>query len=101
MKIYDTLLEALADLKLRGYTTDFNIAFDKVQCGATGATLDTADFEIVEHHRFEGKNDPDDSSVLYAIAAKDGSLKGVLVNAYGMYSDAVSDELIKKLSINE
>lgn len=101
MIVYDTLLAALADLKLRGYTTDFNIAFDKVQCDTSGTTLDTADFEIVEHYRFEGKNDPDDSSVLYAIAAKDGSLKGVLVNAYGMYSDAVSDELIKKLSINE
>ena len=101
MKIYNTLVEALNDLKLRGFTIDFNIAFDKVQCGATGTTLDTADFEIVEHYRFECKNDPDDSSVLYAIAAKDASLKGVLVNAYGVYSDAVSDELIKKLSINE
>ena len=98
MKNYNTLVEALNDLKLRGFTIDFNIAFDKVQCSTT---LDTADFEIVEHYRFEGKNDPDDSSVLYAIAAKDGSLKGVLVNAYGVYSDAVSDELIKKLSINE
>jgi hypothetical protein len=101
MKIYDTLLEALNDLKLRGFTTDFNIAFDKVQCSDTGACLDPSQFEIVEHYRFEGKNDPDDSSILYAISAKDGSLKGVLVNAYGMYGDAVSDELIKKLTINE
>ena len=101
MIAYDTLLEALNDLKQRGFTTDFNIAFDKVQCAETGVCLDIAAFEIVEHYRFEGKNDPDDSSVLYAIAAKNGSLKGVLVNAYGVYSDAVSDELIKRLSINE
>ena len=39
--------------------------------------------------------------IVTGIAAKDGGLKGVLVNAYGVYSDAVSDELIKKLSINE
>lgn len=101
MIVYDTLVEALNALKHRGFTTDFNIAFDKVQCAETGTCLDTAEFEIVEHYRFEGKNDPDDSSVLYAIAAKDGSLKGVLVNAYGVYSDAVTDELIKKLAINE
>ena len=101
MKAYDTLVEALNDLKRRGFTTDFNIAFDKVQCSATGTCLNPSQFEIVEHYRFEGKNDPDDSSVLYAIAAKDGRLKGVLVNAYGMYSDAITDELIKKLAINE
>ncbi len=101
MKIYDTLLQALNDLKLRGFTTDFNIAFDNVQCAATGTCLNPSQFEIVEHYRFEGKNDPDDSSVLYAISAKDGSLKGVLVNAYGVYGDAASDELIKKLAINE
>ena len=71
MKAYDTLVEALNDLKRRGFTTDFNIAFDKVQCSAAGTCLNPSQFEIVEHYRFEGKNDPDDSSVLYAIAAKD------------------------------
>lgn len=101
MKIYDTLLDALNDLKLRGFTTDFNIAFDKVQCTETGTCLNPSEFEIVEHYRFEGKNDPDDSSIVYAITAKDGSVKGVLVNAYGVYGDTTSDELIKKLAINE
>lgn len=101
MKNYDTLVEALNDLQSQGYTTDFNIAFDKVQCKATGTCLNPSEFEIVAHYRFEGKNDPDDSSVLYVIAAKDGSIKGVLVNAYGVYGDTTSDELIKKLAINE
>ncbi|MDI9365401.1 MAG: phosphoribosylpyrophosphate synthetase [Flavobacterium sp.] len=101
MTNYDTLVEALNNLKQKGFTTDFNIAFDKVQCKATGACLNPSEFEIVAHYRFEGKNDPDDSSVVYVIAAKDGSIKGILVNAYGMYGDAVSDDLIKKLAINE
>lgn len=101
MKNYDTMIEALNDLKLQGFTTDFNIAFDKVQCADTGTCLNPNEFEIVGHYRFEGKTDPDDSSVLYAIAAKDGCIKGVLVNAYGMYGDTTSDELIKKLAINE
>jgi hypothetical protein len=37
--------------------------------------------------------------VLYAIEAKDGS-KGVLVNAYGIYADAASATMAKKLSHN-
>lgn len=101
MIVYDTLVETLNALKQRGFTTDFNIAFDAIKCIGTGVCLNPNAFEIVEHYRFEGKNDPDDSSVLYAIAAKDGSLKGVLVNAYGVYSDTVSDELIKKLAVHE
>ncbi len=99
MRNYDTLVEALNDLKKRGFTTDFNIAFDKVECATTGTCLNPSEFEIIEYYRFEGKNDPDDSSVLYAIAAKDGNLKGVMVNAYGVYGDTTSNELIEKLAI--
>jgi hypothetical protein len=98
---YDNLLDALKDLKQRGFTTDFNIAFDKINCNNTGKALSPAEFEIVEHYRFEGDTDPDNSSVLYVITALDGSLKGVLINAYGVYSDAISDNLIQKLKMNE
>ena len=101
MHNYDNLLDALKDLRQRGFTTDFNIAFDKINCSNTGKALSPAEFEIVEHYRFEGDTDPDNSSVLYAIAALDGSMKGVLINAYGVYSDAISDLLIQKLKMNE
>ena len=101
MKEYDNLLEALTDLTARGFTTDFNIAFDSIACNQSGKTLSPAEFEIIEHHRFEGDTDPDNSSVLYVIQSHDGSLKGVLINAYGVYSDAVSDVMIQKLRMNE
>ncbi len=101
MKEYDNLLDALSDLKSRGYTTDFNIAFDSIACSQSGKALSPAQFEIVEHHRFEGDTDPDNSSVLYVIQSKEGSMKGVLVNAYGVYSDAMSDEMIQKLKMHE
>ncbi len=101
MPAYDTLTDALADLKRRGFTTDFNIEFDAIKCSDTGRTLSPAEFEITEHYRFEGETDPGDESVLYAITAKDGSMKGVLVSAYGMYSENTSEILIRKLAINE
>jgi hypothetical protein len=43
---------------------------------------------------------PDDSSVLYAIAST-GGLKGLLVDAYGVYSESISQEMIKKLQIDK
>ncbi len=101
MKSYDNLVEALADLKQQGYTTDFNLAFDQIKCASTGVCLIPSQFDIVAHHRFEGDTDPGNSSVLYVIESHDGHVKGVLISAYGMYSDSLSDEMIRKLKMDE
>jgi hypothetical protein len=101
MPVYENLVEAVNDLKQRGFTTDFSLAFDTLQCKLTGIQLSPAEFEIVEHHRFEANTDPDDSSVLYAIQSKDGTQKGILISAYGVYADAASEEMIQKLIMHE
>lgn len=100
MRTYDTLVDALNDLKQRGYTTDFNLAFDQIKCMETGICLLPSEFEITGFYRFEGMTNPDDSSIVYTIEAKDGSMKGTLVSAYGVYSDAVSDEMLQKLAVH-
>lgn len=101
MPAYETVTEALNDLKARGFTTDFNIAFNQIRCNATGKCLSPDQFEIIEHHRFEGATNPSDEEVVYAIAAKDGSMKGVLVSAFGIYSEQVDDALIRKLQVHK
>ncbi len=101
MSVYDNLIDAINDLKNRGFTTDFNIAFDTIKCSSTGISLTPTEFEIVEHYRFEADTDPSESSVLYAIEAKNHSLKGILINAYGVYGDVMSDDIIKKLSVHQ
>lgn len=97
---YDTVSSALDSLKERGYITDFNIAFDKLICNETKMCLNPNDFEITEVYRFEGESNPSDEAVVYAVESKDGKMKGSIVNAYGMYADTMSDEMIKKLSMN-
>jgi hypothetical protein len=99
MPTYDTLVEALNDLKSKGYTTDFNIAFDKIKCTATGICLVPDQFEITHFFRFEGMTNPDDASILYVVEAKNGSMKGTLVSAYGVYADPINNELLEKLNI--
>ncbi|WP_128543007.1 phosphoribosylpyrophosphate synthetase [Larkinella soli] len=99
MESYDTLVEALNDLKQKGYTYDFNLAQDCLVCHSPNLRLQPDDFEIVETYRFEGMSNPDDNSILYAIASKDG-LKGTLVNAYGTYADEISDEMVEKLKVH-
>jgi len=96
MRAYDTLSEAINDLIKRGFTLDFSISKNCIECKSVGATYHPDNFEIVEFYRFEGMSNPDDSSILYAIDAGNG-LKGHLVDAYGMYSEALSFEMMQKL----
>jgi hypothetical protein len=100
MQAYDTLLDALNGLKQRGYTIDFNLAFDHVKCTDTDVCLSPSQFEITEYYRFEGISNPDDESVVFAIASKDESMKGTLVSGYGIYSEPVNEEMMQKLRIH-
>ncbi|MCB0520386.1 MAG: phosphoribosylpyrophosphate synthetase [Lewinellaceae bacterium] len=97
MRDYDTLLDALNDLKERGYTFDFKLQYDCLECAETGK-LDPRQFEITEVYRFEGMTNPDDSAVLYAIEGRQGE-KGTLVDAYGAYASPLSADMIEKLRI--
>ncbi|MDQ6890916.1 MAG: phosphoribosylpyrophosphate synthetase [Bacteroidota bacterium] len=100
MQNYDTVSLALNSLKERGFTTDFNIAFDKIICNETKVCLNPNEFEITGMYRFEGESNPSDEAVIYAVESIDGKMKGTLVNAYGIYADPLSDEMIKKLSMH-
>jgi len=95
---YNTLVEALADLKEKGFTHDFNIHNSSLRSTNADITLNPNDFEIVKVIRFEGMTDPGDNSVLYAIKSNKHDIKGTFINAYGVYSDAIPEELLKKLN---
>lgn len=97
---YDTLTEAVADLEKRGYEFDFSLAADGIECKEIDINLMPEEFEIDEVYRFEGMTDPADSTVLYAISARVGNFKGVLIDAYGVYSENISPVLLDKLKMH-
>jgi hypothetical protein len=57
------------------------------------------EFHVDEVHRFEGMTNPDDSSILMAIQSTSG-IKGILVDAYGVYAESLSPEMIERLTID-
>jgi hypothetical protein len=99
MKTFETLTEAIADLRKRGYTYDFNLHPEWIECPPLNLQLRPSEFHVDEVYRFEGMTNPDDSSVLYAVQAPTG-IKGILVDAYGTYSEAISPEMVKHLRID-
>ncbi len=98
MKNYRSLSEATNDLKTRGYNEDFNLKTDCIECPAHNLQWHPEDFRIDEFYRFEGMSNPSDNSIVFAISSKDG-IKGVLVDAYGVYAENLNDGMIKKLKI--
>ena len=100
MKTFETLSEAINDLKKRGYKNDFNLHPDWIECSALTLKLKPEEFHVDEVHRFEGMTNPDDSAVLYAISSAKGD-KGLLVDAYGVYSDSLSPLMVAKLRIDD
>ncbi len=98
---YDTVTEAVKGLKERGYTIDFNIAFDKLMCSQNKICLHPDEFEITEVHRFEGDSNPDDEDIVYAVESKDKKIKGVITSAFGLYADPISNKIIQKLAMHK
>lgn len=98
MDAYTTVTEAINGLRERGYTLDFNLKPECVECKELDIHINPDEFIIDEYYRFEGASNPDDNSIVFAVSSKDG-LKGVLVDAYGVYSDSLTEEMIRKLQI--
>jgi hypothetical protein len=98
MKTYENLVEATNDLMKRGYTANLSLEGDTIDDKEHDIHMDADDFEIDEFYRFEGASNPSDTSIVYAIHSPKYSLKGILVNAYGMYADDSESALHAKLN---
>lgn len=97
MENFDTLSQAMEILKKQGYVEDFNLKQNCIECRQGQFKIFHDEFEIDMVFRFDVMTDPGDQSILYAISSEKYQLKGLLVNAYGIYSDPLTDEMIAKL----
>lgn len=98
MTNYDTLIDAINTKQAEGYTYDFNLSNSTLSCRTLKKTFETSEFTVDAFYRFEGDSNPDDSAILYAIHTQCG-VKGILVDAYGTYSDNLNAAMIQKLKM--
>ncbi|MFM6975558.1 MAG: phosphoribosylpyrophosphate synthetase [Sphingobacteriaceae bacterium] len=99
-KKYQTMTEAVNALAKRGYTYDFQYEDCSLYCKSINHRFRSNDLLITEVYRFEGMSDPDDNSAVYAIESKDG-FKGILIDAYGVYSDEQKALFLKDIPVKE
>ncbi len=100
---YETVTEAVNDLRKRGYTIDFMDLTDR-EClichQPVPLELSPDEFEIDEIYRFEGLTDPGDEMIVFAISSSKYEIRGIVVNAFGTYSDTIAQKITGRLQIN-
>ena len=97
MNSMTTLSEVTNLLKERGYTIDFNLKNNCLECSGNYLQIFPDEFLVDKHYRFEGPSDPGDEAIVYAISSEKHNLKGILVNGYGISSNSITDEMLKSL----
>lgn len=88
---YATVSKALEELKAKGYTTDFNLAEDRIVDHPDG-------FEIVHIYRYEGESDPGDEATVYGIKSAEGE-KGVFVAGDLSLGEKSATQVLNDLTI--
>lgn len=97
---YETVSEAIRDLSKRGYITDFKALTENESLIFNNSIkqLSPDQFKIDETYRFEGETDPGDQMIVFAISSAKHKMKGIVVNAYGMYSDSATSKIVEQLT---
>jgi len=92
-----TLTSATNNAAKKGYSLNFQIHDNGMLWDGDKLFYHPDEVNISNFYRFEGESDPADSSILYLLTANDGN-KGMLVDAYGVYNDALLSDFVKQVS---
>lgn len=93
-----TLSEVMISLRNKYGARDLSFEDNKVVSKDTNETFSPEDLILERAYRFEGDSSPDDMSVLYHLTSTKG-ISGMLVDAFGTYSNHKLSEFIKKVPV--
>ncbi len=92
-----SLAETIQRMEAEGYDESMRAEYDHFECCSGRIKLFAADFSVDQMFRFENTSDPDDQAIAYAITSDVYDIKGIYVDSYGLYHDALSHGMILKL----
>lgn len=78
----DSLVTVMASVEKLGFHSQFEVNGKNLVSLKTKKYFLSNEVKIIHCYRFEGKSNPDDSSIMYAIECNNGE-KGTLVDGYG------------------
>jgi hypothetical protein len=90
------LLELFLDLRKRGYVNTFYRDPSRLYCIESRKWIVPAEFHVDESHYFTNETALDTDRDVYAISTTH-KLKGILIDASGVYKDNIGIEMAQKL----
>jgi len=88
-KSFSSLVDVINYYSARGYNYTFLFG--------TANSPKPEEWCVAGFYRFEGKTNPSDSSIAYLLHKTDNSARGILVNAYSIYSSRKIEDFINKV----
>ena len=92
----ETLTEVIEYLSAKYKIYNFELENGILVIKESGEKFRPEELSILKTYRFEGDSSADDMSILYHLKSKSGT-NGILINAFGMYSNPQLDEFIIKI----
>lgn len=87
---YDTVSQAIHDLAIRGYTSEFELLAEEdcLLSNTTSIKLNPEEIVIDEIYRFEGEIGTNDEMIVYAISSSQHNIKGTIFYAFKAQLDS-------------
>ena len=99
-----TMVTILEKLAKKGLDKEFRWAEEGFHIANSDTYFQPEDLQIIKTYRFEGESSPSESSIIYIIESKDGTI-GYTIDAYGAYSnheaEAGYDDFVKQIPVIE
>ena len=91
-----SMSDCINKLTKLGYLDNFKVTEQGLHSAKEDRFFKPAEVVLINFYRFEGQSDPADNTILYQLETEGGG-KGMLVDAYGPYSDAAVNEFMKEV----
>jgi hypothetical protein len=78
---YNTIIEAISDLQVRGFSLDFSLIGNKLLCAQEQCYFEAEEFDVLEIYCFHVGGLTRDETIVYAIESLSRPLKGILLNS--------------------
>ncbi len=87
----ESVADALAALKVKGYSQNFQIESTCLYCDGLDLRLNPGEFAIDEAYKVDGTPSCNDNAIIYGISSR-GGVKGTFVDEHGLYSKDSSEK---------
>ncbi len=85
-KHYDSVADALAALKVKGYSQNFQVESTCLYCDGLDLRLNPGEFEIDEAYQVAGTPNCNVNAIIYGVSSRAG-VKGTFVDEHGIYGE--------------